>query len=284
MNCPSCGFEERDRLMSSPCPKCTHEWWDTEEYTRMLAGRLSEWPRVVMDIGCGNKGVIAHSFWGEVRIEKGYAVDRHVVKELPPPWERLVMDAEDLLEELGPKSVDFITHCGLLEHVAYDKALRILHVLEQLCRGTIFFTSSAILREVDWKVRQDGNPFHYYKSFWCGPAYEALGYTVDRERMAQRITFHEEVVGWVDVPSLAAPFEPRAAAAAEVLKNRRCAQCDCEPMFWDVRSGGYLCAVHAYGTDKCCEVLKNWIDRKGEGFAGAPFRPARTVIANAPHP
>lgn len=252
----------------------------------MLVDQLPEPPKVVMDIGCGNKGVIAHDLWDEIGVGKGYAVDRHAVKHIPPPWERLVMDAEDLLEKLGPKSVDFITHCGLLEHIDYDKALRVLGVLERVCRGTIFFTASAILREVDWKVKQDGNPFHYYKSFWCGPAFDALGYTVDRDRMVLRHTFHEETVGWVDVATLDTPFEQRAKEAASVLENRRCAHCDCEPLFWDVKDRMYLCADHAIGKYDCCDALRGWVERDGEGFAGSPFRESLPLLpsSDAPHP
>lgn len=244
----------------------------------MICATLSEPPKVVMDIGCGNKGVIAEAYWKEVGIEKGYAVDRHVLKELPDPWERLLMDAEDLLTKLGPKSVDFITHCGLLEHIAYPKALKVLGVLEELCRGTIFFTTSAILREVDYKVKADGNPFHYYKSFWCGPAYEALGYTVDRRRMVEGITFREEVIGWVHVKDLTKSWATRAAMAMEVLMERSCTECDCEPVFWDVLTDQYHCVDHAYGMYPLCDTLKGWIERRGEGFDGAPFREIRPMF------
>ena len=266
--------------MVNPCPQCGHVWWDTEAYVRLLSRNLPEKPRVVLDIGCGNKGVIAQYYWKELGIEKGYACDRHVVKRLPAPWEPLVMDAEDLLDKLGPKSVDFVTHCGLLEHIGYEKALRVLHVIEQICRGTVFFTSSAVLREVDYKVKRDGNPFHYYKSFWCGPAYETLGYTIDRRRMQSGQTFCEEVVGWAEMSKLEkCPWEDREERAKFLLTMRACVHCECEPMFWDVKTGDYLCVRHALATGrKEAQDLQGWIDRDGEGFAGAPFRETREVI------
>lgn len=168
MQCPKCSYEPRGRFLSTPCPECNHVWFDTSEYVQMLAGQLPTKPSVVLDVGCGQKGVIAQHYWQDSGITKGYACDRHTIKSLPPIWEPLLMDAEGLLERLGPKSIDFSTHCGLLEHIDYKKALRILHVFEQITKDCIFFTMSAILREVDYKVKMDGNPFHYYKSWWVG--------------------------------------------------------------------------------------------------------------------
>jgi hypothetical protein len=267
MKCPKCDYEPRDILFSSPCPQCGHVFWDTSEYVHLLAGELPEPPKVVMDIGCGQKGIIAQNYWETHGIEKGYACDRHTIKDLPPIWEHLLMDAEGLLDKLGPKSVDFVTHCGLLEHIDYPKALRILHVLEQITRKCIFFTCSAMLREVDYKVKLDGNPYHYYKSFWDGRTMELLGYHVDRERMGAKITFTEEVTGWVYPDEITEPWEEREAKAIDNLCSRRCRDSNMEPVLWDVTKGDtYFSIEHALKSAwiNNPDPLKRWYERGGD--------------------
>ena len=241
----------------------------------MLANELPEPPKVVLDIGCGQKGVIAQNYWEKLPIEKGYACDRHTIKSLPPIWEPLLMDAEGLLERLGPKSVDFTTHCGLLEHIDYEKALRILHVIEQITRKRIYFTCSAILREVDYKVKMDGNPFHYYKSWWNGKTMEALGYYVDRERMSKAITFTEECTGWVDPDKLTEPWEVREARAIKELTDRRCRDCDKEPVLWDpTQEDTCFCISHVAENTHINDQkpLARWRDKEGDGISHPPWR------------
>jgi hypothetical protein len=252
MRCPrkDCGYEPRDRLLHKPCPKCGHIWVDTESYCNILFDPIPD-IKTVLDIGCGMKGIIGQYYWEHVRhIQRGYAVDIHVLKEMPALWVPLLMDAERLVDRLGPKSIDAVTHCGMLEHVDYAKAFRILYVVEQLAKKLVFFTCSAVCREVDYKVKRDGNPFHYYKSFWDGDVFEALGYTVDRERMCNGQTFLEEVTCWFD-PSALGPWKPREARAIQLITDRRCLVegCDREPICWNARSldnkGASWCFKHA---------------------------------------
>lgn len=245
MQCPNCGHEPISRLLSTPCPACGNTWWDTEDYVRHLAGPMADISSA-LDIGCGYKGVIAQAYWEERGISRGYACDRHVIKPLPPLWEPLLMDAEDLLQRLGPGGVDFTTSCGTLEHIDYAKALRVLRVLEQVTRRGIFITCSAALREVDYKVKREAatnypggpNPYHYYRSFWDGPTLEALGYHVDVDRMRSGITFTEEVTAWCLSPASMGPWQPRYERAIESLCSRRCAVDGCseEPVVWDVEA------------------------------------------------
>lgn len=251
MKCPACGFEPRDRLLHQPCPACQHVWWDTEAYVRELARPLHV--QSSLDIGCGNKGIIAQVYWDE-RGVKVHACDRYVLKPLPPSYVSLLMDAEGLPEQL-PDGVDFVTHCGMLEHIAYDKALRVLHAVEQVARKRVFFTCSAVLRDVDYKVKRDGNPYHYYLSWWDAKAFETLGYLVDRVRMKAKETFHEEVICAFDPSKLKAPWEVRVEALKKHLVDRRCCRegCPAEPFAWNALEDGdrYYCLVHwlELGTD-----------------------------------
>jgi hypothetical protein len=265
MRCPKCGHEPRDRLLHKPCTECGHVWVDTESYCHILGNPISD-IQTVLDIGCGRKGIIGQYYWEEVRhIKQGYACDIHVLKDLPPLWKPLLTDAENLLNKLGTKSVDVVTHCGFLEHVPYAKALRILYIIEQLAKKLVFFTCSAVVREVDYKVKQDGNPYHYYRSFWDGDTFEALGYHVDRRRMCDGTTFLEETTCWFD-PGAMGPWRPRCQEAIRILTDRRCIVpgCDHEPIWWDPRldnrKGGCLCFRHAE-------------DRNAkQGHGGAPIK------------
>ena len=245
MKCPSCNWEPRHRLLHKPCPACGHVWWDTESYVRELATGCDS-IATVLDVGCGDKGVIAQAYWDEIAITKGYACDRHTIKPLPEPWTALLMDAENLVEHLGEKSVDFTTHCGLLEHLDYDKALSILHVLERVTRKCIFFTCSALLREADYKVVRDGNQYHRYISWWSANAFEQLGYHVDRERMANGQTFHEEIIGWVKLDELTKDWEIRRKSCLRQIKKRQCSAIGCKdnPIFWDVKTKSCYCSKH----------------------------------------
>lgn len=261
MKCPNCGFEPRDRLLHSPCPNpaCGFVWWDTESYVMVLAEGLRKCGieiHSVLDIGCGKKGVIAQAYWDTQFLAGKYACDRHGLKELSAgEWTPLIMDAEDLMfNEPTSTHIDFVTHCGMLEHCDYSKALRVLRAIETCTRLRCFFTCSAVLREVDYKVKQDGNPFHYYLSWWDAKTFELLGYYVDRAKMCARLTFHEEVVAWFDSSALTEPWEIREARVSAHLAARRCCitGCNAEPLAWDAVQDGdnYYCLVH-------------WIEHRG---------------------
>jgi hypothetical protein len=216
----------------------------------------------VLDIGCGNKGVIAQAYWEQdVSIRKGYACDIHVIKQLPPLWEPLLMDAEGLLERLGPKSVDVVTHCGFLEHVEYEKAFRILRVIEQIAKKLVYFSCSTVLREVTYKAKRDGNWNHLYRSWWDATTMESLGYTVDIDRMSRGETFRVELQGWfypdrlVDgihgaFPQMVARrrgLTSRWDVSKLLVSGRHCFEDDCtnESVGYDPRLPGCFCFEHA---------------------------------------
>lgn len=302
MECPKCHYEPRERLLHIPCPNCNYIWVDTERYVRILADPIEKID-TVLDIGCGLKGVIAQHYWEKDRaIQHGYACDRHVVKILPPLWRPLVEDAEELPKIIGERSIDFITHCGLLEHVEYEKALRVLRSIELVSRGRVFSTCSAVCREVDYKVKRDGNPFHYYRSFWNPEVFEALGYTVDRRRMLLRHTFTVEVPYWFD-SSMLGPWAVRAQRAIDEICKRRCHEdgCDGEPIGWspfigtdentdvvnmtdeELKSiGGCFCFNHIYteNREESVAVFHRWMEDpiKLKEFPIPPWRTERLSL------
>ncbi len=288
MQCPKCGYEPRNLLLSSPCPnpECSYIWWDTQDYVKWLADDLEI--NSVLDIGCGNKGAIAYAYWQNVKkVKKAYACDRHVIKKMEEPWVPLLMDAEKLPEYFKGEQIDFVTHCGLIEHIEYEKAFRVLEVIEKVAKKRVYFTFSAFLREVDYKVKLDGNPYHYYKSFWDARTIEALGYYVDRERMAKRITFVEEVTGWFDPKDITVPFEERKQKAIASIIDRKCEYCDREPIIWNAEIENqdvYLCLSHLREKhdriNKICTQLDKWFARRDieEIFPVPPWRKKRKVL------
>jgi len=311
MQCPACRFEPRDRLLHKPCPECRHIWVDTESYVMMAASDHDV--DSALDIGCGNKGIIAQYYWENVNcIRRGYACDIHVIKDLPPLWQRLKIDAATLEDHLGMNGVDFTTHCGMLEHVEYAHALEVLHVVERVTKLGFFSSCSSVCREVDYKVKRDGNPFHYYRSWWTPEVFEALGYTVDRRRMLDNHTFIEEIpFGCNFVKSGAAlpPWAVRKQKVIDILCARRCyvPGCNREPVGWtpfihegehiakptqakpaltateDVAEayGGSFCFEHApLQGDTPAEQIKRWLQNPEllSNFPRPPWREEKLEI------
>lgn len=287
MQCPECNYEPRDKLLSSPCPNpnCSHIWFDTFDYVKLLADDLIV--DTVLDVGCGTKGVIAQAYWEERGIKNGYACDRHVLKAMSPIWTPLLIDAE-CLSDYFQEGVDFVTHCGLMEHIDYEKAFRVFEVIEKIAKKGVFFTFSAFLRDVDYKVKLDGNPYHYYKSWWDARTIESLGYHIDRQRMSNKQTFTCEVTGWFYPKDIEMPFKERMEKAIESICNRRCSHQNCnrEPIIWDAEvldQDVYLCMRHY--KEKCDATkedayLNLWLERTNieEVFSYPPWRDKLPVL------
>jgi len=300
MRCPECSHEPGpDSLLASPCPKCQYIWVDTQTYVKRIADEISD-IATVLDIGCGNKGVIAQAYWEhERKISQGYACDIHVIKPLPEMWMPLKTDASDLRSRLGRRSVDFITHCGFLEHVEYKKAFSILRDIEMIANKCVFFTCSTLLREVNYKCKLDGNPHHAYRSFWDAKTFELLGYHTDRERMkgcggqsCKEATFSEEVPAWYYPDELSEPWSMRRQRAVDHLCTRRClhvhedpedglpqAPCFNEPVIWSPYADGHACIEHFGGMvdsahDGKKPPLERWRAREDfeETFPNPPWR------------
>ena len=93
------------------CVKCGAIFRDFENYIVMLTKDMPV--ESVLDVGTGEKGPVAEHYWVNYKgIKKGYVCDIWRIKEnLHPIWEKLRMNALDLLKVLKPKSVDIVQAC-----------------------------------------------------------------------------------------------------------------------------------------------------------------------------
>lgn len=131
----------------------------------------------VLDVGCGNKGIVAQDYWENKRhISKGYALDIFTIKPLPDVWNPILDDALNLRRYFKPKSVDVVTACGFLEHLSERDAIKFLKLAEEVARKLVYLTASTQLRDASKKVKRDGNIHHYYRSAWNNEKFEKLGY------------------------------------------------------------------------------------------------------------
>lgn len=291
MQCPLCGYEPPpDELFLAPCPECKHVTLDTMQYVRRIASRVNLRGKLVLDVGCGNKGVIGEAYWQEVDARIAMC-DIHVLKPSPPSYQRILDDAANLLRYFKPGEVGFITHCGFLEHLDYEKALDVLGVFEALSPLGFFATASAIMRDADAKANADGNPHHRYRSFWDPATLSALGYLTGASDMAVGCTFAQETPFWDInlrcVPT--APWEERRAAAIKSLSERHCWKvgCELEPVVYLPRLHVCACLLHhnnettplrdpGYGEGT---VFERWLARPDaeEVFGRPPWRAPRRL-------
>jgi len=134
----------------------------------------------VLDVGCGNKGVIAQHYWQELRrIKRGCALDIFTLKPLPPLWTPIIDDALNLRDHFEPNSVDVISACGFLEHLTPENGVKFLKLAEEVAYKLVYITASTVLRDASKKVERDGNPHHAYRSSWSHEKLTELGYTTN---------------------------------------------------------------------------------------------------------
>jgi len=207
---------------------------DIEDYIKELTWNMEV--ESVLDVGTGNKGVVAQHYWENIKkIRRGYACDIWVIKPLPPVWTPLKMNALDLLKVLKPKSVDVVQACGFLEHLSKLDGYRFLRIAETLARKLVFTTSAHWLLigegealridrfkgsykfALDYKEHgkpvtyfedltlstpskvvqvQNGNPYHRYRSTWSWSEFEELGYEANVKDAFSGKSFTDEVVAW----------------------------------------------------------------------------------------
>jgi len=180
------------------------KFWDMSDYIAREAAQYKV--ESVIDVGTGPKGVVAMHYWDNVqRITKGYACDVWKIKELPPQWKPLKMNALDLLDEFEPDSVDVFQAFGFLEHLIREDGLRILEIAEKIARKLVIVSAANCIHgwdgglpgwDPDYKVKVDGNPYHRYNSTWHWKQFEELGYESNLEDARAKKTFILESIAW----------------------------------------------------------------------------------------
>ena len=134
----------------------------------------------VIDIGCGNKGVIAQHYWQDLkRIKRGYAIDIFTLKPLPPLWTPILDDALNLRDHFKSNSVDVISACGFLEHLTPENGVKFLELAEEVAYKLVYLTAATLIRDASTKVARDGNIHHHYLSAWSHEKLTELGYTTN---------------------------------------------------------------------------------------------------------
>ncbi|MBU0846731.1 class I SAM-dependent methyltransferase [Patescibacteria group bacterium] len=173
--------------------------WDSNFYDMDHYVKLIGHVESVIDVGTGKKGVVAQDYYeNDVHIKKGYACDIWVLKELLPIWQPLKMNALDLLNALGQKSVDIVQAFGFLEHLEKSDGFKFLDIAERIARKAVIISAATFVHGTspDEKALMDGNPYHRYNSVWHWKEFENLGYKSNFEDMRKGLTFSEEAIAW----------------------------------------------------------------------------------------
>ena len=179
-------------------------FWDMADYVEREANQYKV--EAVLDVGTGPKGVVAMHYWDNVqKIKKGYACDIWKIKELPPHWTPLKMNALDLLDRLPVNSVDVVQAFGFLEHLTREDGLRFIDIAEKIASKLVILSAANCIHGVDgflpgwdpdYKVKLDGNLYHRYNSTWHWRQFEALGYESNIEHAKDLKTFLLESIAW----------------------------------------------------------------------------------------
>jgi len=183
---------------------------DMEDYVRNLTENM--YVESVLDVGTGNKGVVAQHYWEkEKKIKRGYACDIWIIKQLPPIWTPLKMNVFNL--PLKEKSVDVVQAFGFLEHLKKLEGYRFLNLAEKLAKKLVIvsgahwllISKNTALRKtvigkqdmtfnLDYKALH--NPFHQYQSTWNWFEFQELGYETNFKDAFNGVSFASEVIAW----------------------------------------------------------------------------------------
>ena len=152
----------------------------------------------VIDVGTGLKGVVGEYFWlNRKHIKKGWAVDIWKIKP-SEFWIPINDDALHLEAYFEPKSVDVVQAFGFLEHLKKRDGYRFIYIAEKLARKVVILSAATKVHGPtrDYKVKIDGNPYHYYWSTWSWREFEDLGYRTSYRDMVKGLTYSEEAIAW----------------------------------------------------------------------------------------
>jgi len=178
------------------CTVCGQVFKDMETYIYEVCSNMEV--ESVVDVGTGLKGVVGEHFWRNVkRIKRGWAVDIWKIKP-SDFWIPINDNALNLESYFKPKSVDVVQAFGFLEHLKKEDGYRFLRIAERIARKAVILSAAAEVHGPtrDYKVRMDGNPYHYYWSTWKWREFEELGYRSSYEDMLKGLTYETEAIAW----------------------------------------------------------------------------------------
>ena len=178
-------------------PSWVSRFYDMEDYVRSIG--MLENTKSILDVGTGNKGVVAQNYYEEeVHINRGYACDIWTLRKLSPVWKPLKINALNLFDILGQRSVDIVQAFGFLEHLKKSDGYKFLHIAERIAKKAVIISAASFVHGMspDEKAAMDGNPYHHYHSVWHWKEFERLGYKSNYEHMRSGMSFSEEAIAW----------------------------------------------------------------------------------------
>ena len=99
----------------------------------------------------------------------------------------------------GTYCVPFVVHnCGFLEHLKKDDGYKFLDISLKLARKLVIVSGAIGLHgpTPDYKVKMDGNPYHYYHSTWSHEEFHRLGWETDWEYFKRGESYMGDVIAW----------------------------------------------------------------------------------------
>ena len=135
----------------------------------------------LLDVGTGMTGVVGLHLWETKGIKRKYALDIHKIRDMPPDWILLIMDARQMSEKFQPKSLDVIQACDFIEHLSKEDGLKWLKDCEKIARKAILiFTPIGFKPNILDEELYPDNPHQKHLSGWTQEEFEDLGFKTTR--------------------------------------------------------------------------------------------------------
>lgn len=129
-----------------------------------------------IDVGTGLTGVVGLHYWQRKNIKRKYAIDIYKIRDLPPDWTPIIMDARRMGERFPPKSIDVIQACDFIEHLTKEDGLKWLRDCELIARKAILiFTPIGFVPSPSAELHPE-NPYEKHLSGWTYEEFEQLGF------------------------------------------------------------------------------------------------------------
>lgn len=185
-----------DESYTRVCEVCGQIYKDMDTYLHQLCNPLPI--SSVVDVGTGLKGVVGSHFWRKKkRIKQGWACDIWKIKP-SPYWKPLNMDALKLGDVFPRDGVDVVQAFGFLEHLKEEDAYKFLEIAERIAKKLVILSAATTVHGPtrDYKVKRDGNPYHYYWSTWQWRDFQEMGWQTNLEDARNGVTMTMDCIAW----------------------------------------------------------------------------------------